>query len=357
MNKALQNKERIFFILEKTQGQKATDIAKTLNISRVSAYTHLQKLIEEGRVKRIGQARASRYFVINQALQTECILPEIQKLLYEKYEETVSAEEILDTFQQYMMYVDEDGIISYGLSAFVLWCHDTRCDYSDIMPEKAVEYIDLIGSTEYLRGKNGFLDVTVPAREILSKEMKVGFDKFFICMISVLSHCFGSTRAAISLRYGKKNSNSELLRDAMSSWIPPINDFVKKHHVDAVVFTPPTEGRKVQFRDILEQELQLTVEKIIVEKLPLSGRVLEAQKNIKDKKQRIYNALGSMVITIPFNIHTLSHILILDDSFTTGATPNAIALKFREAQYKGKITIITICGSFNYDLAITEDEI
>ena len=357
MKKALQSKERIFLMLEKIPGQKTTDIAKILGISRISVYTHLQKLMEEGRIKRTGQGRASRYFLVDQALQTQEIIPEIQKLLYEKYEETVTAKEILDTFQQYTMYINEDGIISYGLDAFVLWCHDTGHDYSNMMPEKAVEYIDLIGSTEYLRGKNGFLDVTVSARETLGEDMKVGFDKFFICMISVLSHGFGSTRTALSLRYGKKNSNSELLRDAISPWIHPIRDFVSKHHIDALVFTPPTEGRKVQFRDILAQELHLTIEKIIVEKLPLSGRVLESQKNIRDRKERIHNALGSMVVTIPSNLLSLSHILILDDSFTTGATPNAIALKFREAEYRGKITIITICGSFNYELAITEDEI
>lgn len=331
MKKALQNRERIFLILEKTPGQKATDIAKTLGISRVSAYTHLQKLIEEGRIKRTGQARASRYFLVDIVLRTQGFLPEIQKLLYEKYEETVSTEEILDTFRKYTMYISEDGIISYGLDAFILWCHDSRHNYSNMMPEKAVEYIDLIGSTEYLRGKNGFLDVTIPARENLGEDMKMGFDRFFICMISVLSHGFGSTRTALSLRYGKKNSNSELLRDAVNPWIHPIRDFVDKNHIDAVVFTPPTEGRKVQFRDILEQELHLTVEKITVEKLPLSGRVLEAQKNIRDKKRRIQNALGSMIVIIPVNLQTLSHILILDDSFTTGATPNAIALKFREA--------------------------
>lgn len=255
------------------------------------------------------------------------------------------------------MYIDENGIISYGLDAFILWCHDGGHDYSNMMPEKAVEYIDLIGSIEYLRGKNEFLDVTIPARAILGEDMKAGFDRFFICMVSVLSHGFGSTRTALSLRYGKKNSNSELLRDAISPWVLPIRNLVNKNHIDGLVFTPPTEGRKIQFRDILEQELHLDIGKIIVEKLPLSGRVLEAQKSIRDRKERIHNALGSMIVTIPPNLLSLSHILILDDSFTTGATPNAIALKFREAGYKGKITIITICGSFNYELAITEDEI
>ncbi len=357
MNKALKNKEKIAFWLEKHPGSKTTEIARELGMTRVTIYSHLRNLVSDGRVRILGLSTATRYFPVDRALQTQEILPEIQKLLYEKYEEVVSTEEILDTFRQYMMYIDDNGIISYGLDAFILWCHDSRHDYGNIIPEKAVEYIDLIGSTEYLRGKNGFLDVTIPARENLGEDMKTGFDRFFICMVSVLSHGFGSVRTALSLRYGKKNSNSELLRDAVNPWIRPIRDFVDKHRIDAVVFTPPTEGRKIQFRDILEQELHLTIEKIIVEKLPLSGRVLEAQKNIRDKKRRINNALGSMVVSIPSNLLALSHILVLDDSFTTGATPNAIALKLREAGYKGKITIITICGSFNYDLAITEDEI
>ncbi len=75
------------------------------------------------------------------------------------------------------------------------------------------------------------------------------------------------------------------------------------------------------------------------------------------RKERVDNALISLEVTIPKELEIYKHVVIFDDSFTTGATPNAIALKLRNGGYKGKITVITICGSFNYDLAITEDEI
>jgi predicted amidophosphoribosyltransferase/DNA-binding MarR family transcriptional regulator len=357
MNIALQNKEKIFLYTQRHPGQKTTDIAREFDISRVSVYSHLQTLIDEGRIERRGRARATRYFPVASVLLGRDIIPDIQRLLTEKYGEDVSREEIRRTFDSYMMYVDPDGMTSCGFDAFTLWCHDPRHDFSHMIAEKAVEYIDLVGSIEYLRGKNGFLDVTLPARAILKSDMEYGFDHFYISMVSVLSHGFGSTRIALSLRYGKKNSNSELLRDAIMPSIGPIREYTEKHMVDALILTPPTEGRRVQFRDILEVELNLNLLKISVEKLPLSGRILEPQKNIRDKKQRIHNAMGSMVVEIPKNLQRLQHILILDDSFTTGATPNAIALKLRESEYKGKITIITICGSFDYDLAISEDEI
>ena len=67
--------------------------------------------------------------------------------------------------------------------------------------------------------------------------------------------------------------------------------------------------------------------------------------------------MRSINIEIPIDIHYKKHVIIFDDTFTTGATPNALALKLRDNGYLGKITIMTVCGSFSFDDDSFDEEI
>jgi hypothetical protein len=339
-------------------------IASALNITRVTVFLHLRTLIAEKKVIRSGNANNTRYTVdqrgsifADQAPTKQSILDYIVHQTREEFEEDVFPTDIEAIFAQYCMYIDEQDRYFIGIDGFILWCMDCRHDFSDRIREKSYEYFTLIGGMEYGRRKHGFFDATESARRILSHDMKIGFDIFLFHDAFALIDGYGRTRPALELAYGKLNGDSTLLTRAITPSTVSIRAYAEKQYVDALVFAPPTQGRNVQFRDILERLLALKIQKIPAEKIRVPHGLLEAQKNIRDKARRIKNAMGSMTVTIPPNITSLTHILILDDSFTTGATPNAIALQFREAGYRGKISIITICGSFDYDLAITEDEI
>jgi hypothetical protein len=371
MSQKVFKKEKILDIVEMRPGISAPEVAVVMDISRVSAYHYLSTLVSEHLLRIDGKGKATRYFprettymrenlpVMNRINPSELtsFKQEIIFGLYQKYEEVISEEDLGSTFEKYCMYIAPDDTIFTGFEAFLLWCTDPRHNFSDRIIEKAIEYLDIIGTIEYLRGKNNFLDGGSAAKTNLKGYMDIGFDFFYFCMSSVIRNGYGNTRTSIELRYGKKNSNAYLLEQAIEAWVDPVRIYVGKNEVDAVVYTPPTEGRLVQFRDVLRKLLDLHLPEIRSEKIPPFGKINEPQKDIKDKEKRVKNAIQSLIVTIPKELMSYKHILILDDSFTTGATPNAIALKLREAGYVGKVTIITICGSFDYDLAVSEEEI
>jgi hypothetical protein len=113
------------------------------------------------------------------------------------------------------MYIATDDTILVGFDAFLGWCTDSRHDYSDRIVAKSIEYLEIIGSIEYRRRKNGFLDAGESARNNLKGITEIGFNSFLFCMPSVLDNGFGRTRTALELYYGKLNGNRYLLESAI----------------------------------------------------------------------------------------------------------------------------------------------
>lgn len=368
MKKTELKQQKILEIISEFPGLSSVEIAKKLDITRITAYNHLQILLKNQLIRTEGNRKSLRYFPnvqknfltkkfsINEILTLkESIISEV----LQRYDEEVLWEDIEAEFERYCMYIASNDTIYTGFEAFLLWCADEKHNFSQNIVEKAVEYLEIIASIESRRLKNGFLSGKMSAQENLKDHTKIGFNDFYFCMVSVLENGFGSTRTYLELGYGKKNGNILFLESAIRNFLDPIKRFMQNNSVDAYILTPPTLSRGVQFRDILEKKLSLKIAKIQANKVPLLGKVLREQKSFKgnQKAERIRNAFQSLKLDIPNELHSFEHIVIFDDTFTTGATPNAIAVRLREAGFEGKITIITICGSYNYELSLSEEEI
>ncbi len=364
-------RENILDHIKAYPGVSAIQIADTIGFSRVTIFRHLKILISLQKVRIHGQGKATRYFpheslyIVSNITgssrwwnpeEVHILKEEVLFALSEIYGEGESIDYIDAIFEKYCMYIANDNTILTGFYAFLAWCTDTKQNFSDCIVAKAIEYLEIIGSIEVRRKNHWFLDATELVRAHLNGLTDIAFDIFLFAMPSVLENGFGRTRIAIELYYGKLNSK-HLITHATQSSIDSIREYTRNEWVDCIIFTPPTNNRTVQFRDILEMQLDLKLPKIVVEKVPPIGKILQPQKDIRVYKDRVYNAFLSLEVAIPNELNFYKHILILDDSFTTGSTQNAIALKLRNSGYLGKISIITICGSFNYGLVITEDEI
>lgn len=360
--------EKILQLIINNPGISTGSIAEKMQISRITAYRHTKELLKIQKIRKEGQGKSQRYFgnlihYVNARIpkqfspsEIEVLKNEIIAAFLERYDEDIEWDNVEYELQKYFMKISrDDDTIFTGFEGFLLFCAENKLENRII--EKLQEYLDIIGSIEYLRKKNGFFDGKQAAIYNLEKYMKIGFDHFYFCMPSVIKNGYGSTRPAFELRYGKKNSNDFLMSESIKHHIDTIRNFVNKNRVDACIFTPPTVSRILQFREVIKKHLDLKIREIKAEKTPPFGKILEEQKDIKEKKRRVLNATQSLQMDIPKEIHQYKHIVIFDDSFTTGATPNAIAMRLRENNYMGIITIITICGSFDYELAISEDEI
>ncbi len=362
--------ERIFSLVQENPGLSSTQIAKQLSVGRTTAFLHLRKLLSLNKIRVEGKTSSVRYFPhefvyvgsnIRDGIEwtpnrVQILKAEVICRIESEYDEVVSQDELEEVFDQYCMYIAPDDTFLVGFDGFVGWCTDSRHNFSDRIVEKAKEYLEICGSIEYRRKRNGMLDASESARANLRELVEIGFDHFFFLEASVLENGFGRSRTALELYHGKLG-NQSFLEQVTDRYADTIRQYVKNTGVDCLAFAPPTHSRKIQFRDVLEKSLNLKLRKIKAEKIPPFGRILQPQKDIHDRKHRVHNASMSLSVEIPPDIAAYKHILILDDSFTTGATPNAIARKIRDGGYSGKISIITICGSFSYDLAITEHEI
>ena len=113
-----------------------------------------------------------------------------------------------------------------------------------------VSYLD----EEMKRRKNGFFDGTASLKNTLQTYGQTcHVDHLYFAELSALSH-YGKLRTGVEMYYGKLLQNRELLVRAVKPCMSNIEDYCIEKQVDAIILTPPTLPRKVQFQDVFFEQ-------------------------------------------------------------------------------------------------------
>ena len=185
-------KEKILELINGQPGISAPQVAEKMGLSRVTAFRHIKNLISLQKIRSQGQGKATRYFPHESSYiasnigtirsigftqdQVHFLKQEVLFSIQETYNESETEENLDSIFDRYCMYIAPDDTIMTGFDAFLGWCTDPKHDFSDRIVKKAIEYLEIIGSIEYRRKKNGFLDGGESARMNLKGLMDIAFD-------------------------------------------------------------------------------------------------------------------------------------------------------------------------------------
>jgi DNA-binding Lrp family transcriptional regulator len=356
MKKSENRKREILFLIKENPGISSVQIAQVLKLSRIAIYKYLVELLGESQIEKQGNKNSTRYY---SAKISDFLFDttEIEKKATEILEEVIGKIKIslISEAKRLVYVIMPSGEAVEGFAGIYELLKRER-NGGELAKEEfidgVVDFFLKYWDEEPKRRKNGFFDGTASLENIMKKyNTPISINKLYFSELSYLSR-FGRLRTANEISLGKLKSNRKLLQDAIHNSIEKIHNFLVKEEHDAIILTPPTIHREVQFRDVLLDEIILishgVFPKIIeVEKNTAANKEFQPQKDLKGYA-RIINADESIIVKTPGNVDTFKKIIIFDDNFTTGATMNAIASKVRSQGFTGKIIAITITGNFHY---------
>lgn len=309
--------KKIIDFLQKNGQARPAEIFDYLGISYQAMSKQLRKLIDEGKIQRVGKPPKVFYSLSSPVSMGEFLIGGRER----------------DVIARNFFSVTPLGKISEGVEGFASWCEKRGMDASKV----AVDYVKIIEKYDSYK-KNGLIDGM--------KKMKSTFDKVYIDSMYYIDFYsmerFGKTRMGQMLLYAKQSQDRALIKKIAEEIRPKIEEAVKSFKIEAVGFIPPTVKRQVQFMKELEKYLDLAIPKISLVKVKTDVSV--PQKTLNKLEDRIQNAASTIIVD---ERKSYNNILLIDDAVGSGATLNETARQIKEKKVcKGKVIGISITGSF-----------
>jgi hypothetical protein len=320
-------KQDILDIITSEQETTAKNIQDKLHISQPTLFKHLNTLVTEGKVKKIG--RPPKVFYQIQKKQGNDVIH-----LGDNFQTTIFPPDIIDIINKEFLYISPDGIIYPGVLGFAIWSKSRN----EPLLKTAQEY-----KATYLKYQNYKQDGIINASFKLTDSFqdKVYLDKLFYLDFYAWER-FGKTKLAQLTFQAKQSQDAGRMDEIYGLIKDPIDQVLRVNSVDAVAFIPPTIDRKVQFQSELRKVLNLQVPHLNLIKLYNDTPV--QQKTLKSKEDRILNASSTIFVD---DDRAFENILLIDDFVGSGSTLNETAKKLRQKKMvTGKLYGLALTGSF-----------
>ncbi len=296
---------------------RAHELVGVLGITRASVHRQLNKLIDEGKLEKIGKPPKVYYSLASEKIS--------KPVLFDKA--------TVDLINDRYLYISPTGEERQGWEGFVAWCEKTNQD-----PTKTSrEYISTINKFDKFK-KNGLIN-GMPKMKNTFKD--VYLDKLYYLDFYSIER-FGKTKLGQMLLYAKQSQNVGLISQLINQIRPEVLRVIKENKIDGILFVPPTVKREIQFMKELEKQLDLPTRALSVTKI--KTEIIVPQKTLSKLEDRVENAKRTIIID---DKKKYTNVLLIDDAVGSGATMNETAKKIKDKNLvNGEIIGLAITGSF-----------
>jgi len=316
----MNTKEKIYNYILKERQVSANKIVDNFGLSRWAIYKHLNKLLEENRISKIGVPPKVFYLIKE------------KKLSYTADNLFSFDKKKIKIIEDSYLIITPSGERKEGMEGFIYWCNKNNLDVSKTIGDyvKTLEKYNRYKKEGIINGKNKFQSTF---KEVFLNNV------YYLDFYSI--ERFGKTKLGQLLLYGKQSGNKKIIKEIIEIIKPKIKKIIRTHKIDAVGFIPWTVKREIQIMRELEKWLKLNKARIKIEKI--KTEITVPQKTLSKIGDRIENAEKTIILT-----ENVKHknILLIDDAIGSGATMNEVARQIKDKKIAKKIIGVAITGSF-----------
>lgn len=324
----MKTREKIIRLLGKNHQLSIHELCQILGASRQYIHRVINDLEDNGVIQKWGKGPHVYYALIQKPSE-----PEFTPISYEQ-------EEFLN---KHFFLIDAAGNKLNGIEGISYWCDKQELDLNktinDYIPTRS-KYLDYIGETGLIDG--------LPKLNNTKGIGNIGVDALYYFDFYAIER-FGKTRLGTLMHYAKQGQNKALMTEIATLIKQRLFNFIESENVDAILFVPPTIGRKVQIMHVLEKLLNIPLPKVRITKI--KTEIVIPQKALSKLFERKENAKNTFHIP---EQTSFEHILILDDAVGSGTTINEISLKIKDKKLCKRISGLAITGSFKGFEVISE---